>query len=152
FTVILVNWRNEEQTLRCVRVVKGWKGLQPQLLVVDNESTPQSAARLASELQPSQLLTTPLNLGYGGGNNLAIRCSIETSKNHILLLNSDAKITEPAMGQLLRRLNAHPEIAILGPVIHESDENTTHLVVGGRDVAIHAVRRLGPTTAHLLRI
>src|SRR5205807_9627345 len=113
-TAVLVNWRNEEQTLHCVRVVKSWKGLQSQIIVVDNESTPESAARLANELNPYQLVTSPLNLGYGTGNNLAIQRSIDNSKNHILLLNSDVEITEAAVRQLLSRLDQCPEISILG--------------------------------------
>jgi len=141
FTVVLVNWRNENPTPRCVRLVKSWKGLQPQLIVVDNEATPESAARLANELNPYQLVTSPLNRGYGAGNNLAIQRSIDSSKNHVLLLNSDVVITEAAMRQLLGRLDAYPEVSILGPTIRESDGNMTRLVLGGQDLAVHALRR-----------
>jgi GT2 family glycosyltransferase len=150
FTVVLVNWRNQKQTLRCMRAVKGWKSLQPQLVVVDNESTPESACSLASELRACELIATPLNRGYGGGNNLAIEHSIKSSKNHILLLNSDAEITEATMGQLLSTLNRHPEISILGPIIRQSHGNATELVLGGRDIAIHASSRVAATSTDLL--
>jgi hypothetical protein len=57
-TVVLVNWRDPTQTIRCVRTLRSWHSLKPALVVVDNESTDGSRRALAEvcateELGPS---------------------------------------------------------------------------------------------------
>ncbi len=68
--VILLNWRCEQQTLECARAVSGWHPLKPRLIVVDNESTGTTRTILSAGLPNDSLFCSPLNLGYGGGNNL----------------------------------------------------------------------------------
>ena len=47
-SVIIVNWRDEQQTLRCVAEFRRWKTLKPELIVVDNESSEKSRQDLSS--------------------------------------------------------------------------------------------------------
>jgi GT2 family glycosyltransferase len=66
--VIIVSWRNEEDTLRSAAAVRDWNSLKPKLIVVDNESTEGSRKALASTLDVRDLISSEINLGYGGGN------------------------------------------------------------------------------------
>jgi hypothetical protein len=50
--VILLNWRNEQQTLRCARAITAWEKLKPRLYVIDNESSEATRAALAAVLAP----------------------------------------------------------------------------------------------------
>src|ERR1700738_3075992 len=118
--IILLNWRNSQQTLRCMDSISGWAELRPQFYVVDNESTPATSATLGSALSPDSLICSPLNLGYAGGNNLGIRRALEHECEYILLLNSDAEITEAAVQRLLETPRSKPHISILGPLITET--------------------------------
>jgi GT2 family glycosyltransferase len=141
-TVILVNWRDEKQTLRCVHAVKSWQALKPELLVIDNQSTEATCKTLAAALAPDKLICSPVNLGYGGGNNLGIRRALAAEEKYILLLNSDAEISEEGVSRLLKRLQTNPEISILGPVIHEERDGVTQCLVGGRDIARYPSTRI----------
>ena len=133
-SVVIVNWRNEDDTIRCVRAVRDWSSLNPQIVVVDNESTKSSRAALA-QVVPTDLICSEINLGYGGGNNLGVRRALQGDAEYILLLNSDAEIAENAARSLIEKLETHSEVSILGPVIRERSEEGEHYYIGGRDIA-----------------
>ena len=140
--IILLNWRNAQETLRCVHSISAWAELRPQFYVVDNESTPATSATLGSALSPDSLICSPLNLGYAGGNNLAIRRALAHGCEYILLLNSDAEITEAAVQRLLETPRSKPHISILGPLIKETCDGRALLLAGGRDIARYRFTRI----------
>jgi len=148
-SVVILNWRNEADTIRCVRAVRGWGSLNPQILVVDNQSTESSRAVLAEVVEPAELVSSEVNLGYGGGNNLGIRRALEGDAEFILLLNSDAEIAESAVWSLIERLEIHPEVSILGPVIRERSAEGEHRYIGGRDIALSIHTRIAADTRDL---
>ena len=139
--VILLNWRDEERTLRCARAVMGWKALAPRLIVVDNESTKETGEALGAALPAGALICSAANLGYGGGNNLGIKHALAAAMEYVLLLNTDADISADGVSQLLERLNTRPQISIVGSVIQEADDGRTRLV-GGRDIARYSYTRV----------
>ena len=140
--IVCLNWNDEARTLQCIRSLRGWTTLNPRILVVDNESTDASHARLSAELDPEELTCSTINLGYSGGNNLGIKRALSEKSDFVLLLNSDAEVAESAIAALVNRLESHPEISILGPVIVEQNADTSKCIVGGRDMAIYPVTRL----------
>ena len=139
--VIFVNWRNEQQTLRSARAVQGWRALKPELIVIDNEST-EATTKILAGLGPNELICSPVNLGYGGGNNLGILRALGGKQKYILLLNSDAEISEDSVIKLRERLEANPAISILGPVIYEGRDGDVQCLIGGRDIALSPVTRI----------
>jgi GT2 family glycosyltransferase len=150
--VILVNWRNEKDTAARARALRSWRTLAPRILVIDNESTQASHELLAAELGEHELICTAKNLGYGGGNNLGIQHALSAGAKYILLLNSDADIAEHAVGRMIDRLEANPEISILGPVIREVHGEQARLLIGGRDIARYRTTRITAPSHHLTGI
>lgn len=140
--VVLINWQDEQQTLQCVRNIRGWHVLKPDILVVDNQSTESSRDRLRRDLTTDELICHPANRGYAGGNNLGIQQALRTKQDYILLLNTDAEIPEAGMTRLLARLESNPDISILGPVIFEGQNDQMHCLIGGRDIAKHQLTRI----------
>ena len=110
--------------------------------MVDNASSGDAAERLRQVLPTAHLIFNKTNLGFGGGNNVALaEVLTEWHKTqqpeHILLLNNDAVLTEPTAQQLLAALQAQPRIALLGTVI--ADTALTHArgalaSYGGKDI------------------
>ncbi len=141
-SVILVNWRGEQKTLQCAAAVSGWKKLKPDLVVIDNESTKTTSTVLANTLEPDELICSPFNLGYGGGNNLGIERALAGKQNYILLLNTDAEISEAGVARMLKRMDANPDISILGPVIYEGQNGHMQCLIGGRDIAQNSSTRI----------
>jgi GT2 family glycosyltransferase len=140
--VVLLNWRDEQRTLRCARAVIGWQALTPAIFVVDNESTEATRNALSDLVPTDNLICSAANLGYGGGNNLGIERALAMDATYILLLNTDAEISPGGVGRLIERLNDQPWISILGPVIQEKDEGGTRRLAGGRDISRHRFTRI----------
>ena len=138
--VILLNWRDEQRTLKCARAVLDWQELRPQLFVVDNESTAATSGILAAALPAGSLICSAANLGYGGGNNLGLKRALAASLDYTLLLNTDADISQAAVNRLLATLEAQPRISIVSPVIQEEDDSSI-CIVGSRDIAWHSRTR-----------
>jgi GT2 family glycosyltransferase len=140
--IVLLNWRQEQQTLACVRAVLAGSTVPASVIVVDNESTNASYRALSTAIPANNLIASRENRGYAGGNNLGIRRALELGAEYVLLLNTDAEITPTGLSRLLDRLDAHPQISILGPAIIEGNGHTTKYLVGGRDIARHLVTRI----------
>ena len=140
--VLLVNWRNERATLDCVKALRRWSMLKPQIVVVDNQSTETSRDLLSQALMKSELICSETNLGYGGGNNLAIQYALKGKARYLLLLNSDAAIREAAATSLVSRLETNPDISMIGPVIYEGRGEGERCCVGGRDIALNTATRM----------
>ena len=147
--VIVVNWRDETRTLRCISAIREWNALEPTLLVVDNQSTSTSRKTLGAVLGPNELVFSETNLGYAGGNNLGIERALRSTASFFLLLNSDAAIEEEGVMSLLDRMRHHPEIAVIGPVLHEEQQGIAQSYAGGNDILHGALTRrpIKPETA-----
>jgi GT2 family glycosyltransferase len=139
--VVVINWRREVQTLRCISSIRRWRTLKPLLVVVDNQSTSDSKLTLNGALSPDELICSEANVGYAGGNNLGIAHASHLDASFILLLNSDAAIAETDVSRLLGRLRRYPAVAILGPMLIEHRQDITTRYAGGRDILQHASTR-----------
>lgn len=101
-----------------------------QIIVVDNHSTdgsPDAARRWPGV----RVIENDANVGFARANNIGIRAS---GGENILLLNSDTIVPPGAIDQLLRILNEHPDVAVVGPRLVDAD-GRAELSFG---------RRLGP--------
>ncbi|MFZ0547316.1 MAG: glycosyltransferase family 2 protein [Candidatus Promineifilaceae bacterium] len=88
--IVILNWRQPELTIACVKAVQAMDGPQFDLLLIDNGSGDNSAEILTDKLPDVQLLTLPENLGFAGGCNVGLRHAVEQGYTYALLLNNDA--------------------------------------------------------------
>ncbi len=150
--IILLNWRSDQQALQICATLRCWKYLMPAIVVVDNQSTVASRVALGSLAGAATILPSDSNRGYGGANNLGIRWALEQEVDYILLLNSDARIDESAVLALLKRLEAHPEMAIVGPVLRDSCDDSDNCWIGGRNIARYRMTRIAEKVQDLATI
>ncbi len=132
--VVILNWNNAEQSIAAIHHVSGWHTLQPDIWVVDNASRDGDADRIAEQCQGVRLIRSPRNLGFGGGNNLAIDRARHEGAEAILLLNNDAFIEERAVEDLLAVFSDRSTVGIVGPLIRETVADQTYYTLGGRDI------------------
>ena len=78
------------------------------VIVVDNCSSPNDRARLhafaAGSSLPLEILDSPENLGFSGGNNLAIRAMDPAPPDWIVLLNNDTQVDSDFIARLRAEL------------------------------------------------
>ena len=112
-SICILSWNTEALTRDCLASVfadprsTGW-----QVIVVDNDSADGSATMVAEQYPAAELIRSPQNLGFAGGNNLALT---HARGRFLLLLNSDTRVPTGALGHLLDHLERHPQVGAAGP-------------------------------------
>lgn len=84
-----------------------------EVIVVDNNSTDQTVKKIEKFLPAVKLIRSPKNLGFGAGNNLALR---QARGEFLLLLNPDTQLVGP-IDQLVSFYNETPNVGIVGPML-----------------------------------
>jgi N-acetylglucosaminyl-diphospho-decaprenol L-rhamnosyltransferase len=100
-SVVVLSWNTAELTLACLRsVVEAFdsEGIVGELVVVENASEDDSAARIASEFPSAKLICNVENRGYAAGVNQGVAAS---GGQWVLLLGSDARLSGGAISGLL---------------------------------------------------
>lgn len=144
--VVVLNYNTRDLLRDCVRsVLDAAAAHAAQLtvmpLVVDSASSDGSAAMIRSEFPQVQLLASPENLGYTGGNNLALRLlgfpveappsslTLPTpmaKPDYVLLLNADATVDPDALWQMVSALEVHPTAGAAGAHLQYGDGSFQH--------------------------
>ena len=98
--IVIVSFNTREITINCLNSIfdNTWK-VDYEVWVVDNGSTDGSPEEIAKRFPKAHLIKSEENLGFVGGNNLALAKVYKTSK-HVLLLNSDTKLSKGSLDSL----------------------------------------------------
>lgn len=122
-TAVLVNFGPANDTLDCVRSLHATRYPALRVIVVDNGSPQAARDRLQAELGPGvELLLSDRNLGFSGGNNLAIQRALDQGTDYVLLINNDATLKADALHVLARRAALEPRLGLVGGKILISDD------------------------------
>lgn len=117
-SVVIVSWNVAESLRACLSSVIGSSsGLNPEIIVVDNNSSDDSC-KICREMHPQvRLISLKENFGFAKANNIAIK---DCNSKYILLLNPDATIQTDAIHSLLEFIEANEKVGAIGPKIIES--------------------------------
>lgn len=116
-TVVVLNWNELADTRACLASLRARDYPAACVRVIDNASTDGSAAALRAEFPEVALTCNTANLGYTGGNNLAIRAALADGADYVWLLNSDATVAPEVLGRLVAAAEADPRIGLVSPLI-----------------------------------
>ncbi|MBK8505146.1 MAG: glycosyltransferase [Saprospiraceae bacterium] len=135
--VVLLSWNDQSGTQEAVAALLPLLDQNTQLWVVDNGSDPPFRPKDGT-FSYLHVVRSDKNLGFAGGNNLGIVEALKHNPSYLLLLNTDACLTESIFSALRSYVHTHPQVAIIGPVLQEGDM----CYYGGRDPALYLNTRL----------
>lgn len=128
--VIMVNYRNAEDTLACLRSLEATDHGGFAVHVVDNASGDGSAEAIGAHLRGSPLAAVlhpaPGNLGYAGGVNVGMRAALAQGAGFLLIMNNDVKVAEDFGRELARACEAHPGAVVAGDIRHARTGRPAH--------------------------
>lgn len=105
--VSVLNWNTPEATLECLASLYSSTYANFRVVVVDNASADDSAARIAAAFPAARLIVNGSNLGYAGGHAAVLHQAQEWGAAALLLLNSDAEVEAQTLQELVDAWRQH---------------------------------------------
>lgn len=130
--IVVLNWNGLADTLRCIASLERQSYPNFRILVVDNGSTDGSVAALRALGGRVTLIESRENLGYTGGNNLAIREALGDDYGYIWLFNNDAVAEPDTLARLIAVCEADPGIGLASPLVRDDGDPAIIHFAGGR--------------------
>jgi GT2 family glycosyltransferase len=118
-SIIVVNWNTNnllKQNLNSI--YRTLDGLEYEVIVVDNASTDGSVEMVQTEFPQVRLLLNNKNVGFARANNQAIQ---QSNGRYLLLLNSDAYLTDQASQVLVGTMEKMIKVGIAGAGLYNSN-------------------------------
>lgn len=125
--IVIVSWNVCTLIDRCIATVQASladSGIDYRIVVVDNASTDGTPALLRAHYVGIEVIEAGRNLGFAGGNNLALRrlfARNDWNARYVLLLNPDTEVIGDALPHMVRYLETHPDVAVVGPRLRYPD-------------------------------
>jgi GT2 family glycosyltransferase len=111
-SVVIVSFNTRDLLRECLQsVIRESSSLRVQIIVVDNASTDGSPDMVEREFSDVLLKRSSVNLGFGPANNLGFQSA---SGRYLVLLNSDAFLTEGSLQRSIAHMNEKPNAGLGG--------------------------------------
>jgi hypothetical protein len=112
--IVIVNFNTLDLLQQCLEhLQKVLNAFSFEIVLVDNASTDGSQEWIqALANEKNHCILSPRNLGFAGGCNLGIQ---QSTSEYILLLNTDAFPEPGSLQTLVKYLEQHPDVGIVGP-------------------------------------
>lgn len=153
--VVIVNWNVRDLLLDCLRSLQAALAAIPlssEIWVVDNASHDGSVEAVRERFPGVHLIASPDNLGFGAGNNLALKAlgfqvkgyelkvassestaptfnaqlSTRSPFRYVLLLNPDTVVREDAIRILIDFMGRNERVGVCGPRLVYGDGSFQH--------------------------
>lgn len=112
-SVVVVSWNTRDVLRACLAAVRAHLvAVAHETIVVDNASSDGSPEMVATEFPEARLLRHDANLGFGRGANAGMAAA---RSDVLLLLNSDALLVDGSLLRLVERIEAEPDLGLVGP-------------------------------------
>ena len=111
-SVIIVNYNVQFFLENCLHsVCQAMKGIDGEIIVVDNNSVDGSVRMLQEKFPQVKLIANRENLGFSKANNQAM---LEAKGDYFLLLNPDTVVEEDTFQKCINRFEADPKVGGIG--------------------------------------
>jgi len=113
--VSLLHWKGEADTVACLESLAAQQGVNLRLMLTYNGPDSETPAAVRQMVPPESLIATGANLGYAGGNNVAMRQALDEGEELVLVLNNDTVLAPDCVLHLARALQADPHLGAVAP-------------------------------------
>ena len=121
--IILVNYNGYDDTVECVKSLLGVRYTNYKIYVVENGSSDSDRFKKDDFLNKNAILMySEKNLGFSGGNNIAIQDALKKQFDYILLLNNDTIVEAGFLNALVEQFkNNSGTGAVTGKIYYYYD-------------------------------
>lgn len=131
--VIVVTYKGKQWYDRCFTSLRE-STIPVQTIVVDNASDDGTVEYIREHYPEIHLMVSKENLGFGRGNNLALKYAYERNCDYVFLLNQDAWLEDKdAIKKLIDISEKHPDFGIISPMHLSADKKRLNMAIGYND-------------------
>ena len=118
-SICIVSWNTRDLLKDCLEsIYSDPEAVRWQVIVVDNASSDDSAAMVRAHFPATLLVSLNANEGFVGANNIAMGVA---RAPYWLLLNSDTRVEQGALGQLVAFMERTPAAGAIGAKLLNDD-------------------------------
>lgn len=128
-SVIIVNYNSEKDTSDCLESLSAVKVEDAKLNVIVLDNASREPFELPKNLSTNrfEVMRSESNLGFTGGNNLAIKFALDKyNSDYLLLLNNDTLVDKQFLNALLKHSRQYPTQGMICPKIYFAKSNEFH--------------------------
>lgn len=127
--VIIVTYKGMQWYDKCFSSLRE-STVPVQTIVVDNSPGEDDVKYIREHFPEVVALKSEQNLGFGKGNNLAMKYAREQNADYVFLLNQDTWLIDKDMfAKLVSISEKYPEYGILSPLHVKADEKTLGMML-----------------------
>jgi GT2 family glycosyltransferase len=117
-TAVVVSYNCSFYLQRTLQALRTQRGVELQVVVVDNASSDGSPAMVRRDFPEVELLASSRNQGLAGGANRGI----ERARHPLVCtMNADLELEPDALAIIARYVTRHPEVGAVGPQLRNTD-------------------------------
>lgn len=117
--IIVLNYKNLEDTLFCLKSLRNIKYKAYHVVVVDNDSQDGSYEYLKEHETDYKVMQSGVNRGYAAGNNVGIRYAVAQGADYVCILNNDVEVEPDFLQKLVSYMEDDSKVGMVGPVVYE---------------------------------
>lgn len=110
-SIITVNFNQAAVTCQLLDTLRKVSYSNVEVWVVDNGST-EPAGHIAQSYPEVHFIRSEKNLGFAGGNNLALT---QATGDYLMLINNDTEAPQDFLQPLLETFSQYPDAGIVSP-------------------------------------
>jgi rhamnosyltransferase len=122
-TSIVLNWRQPDLTVSCVRQLLTSDYPNHHVVVVDNGSEDGSLGQLTAQLPEATVIGSHTNRGFSAGCNLGLRHALEEGSEIVGLVNNDLVLERGAVSAAVAALQENPQYGCVTGKIYAGEPN-----------------------------
>ena len=109
-----MNYNGLDLTVELLNSIRAFTDANLEIFVVDNASRENPQRFLTQHYPEVQVIRSEENLGFAGGNNLAVQ---KAKGDYLFFINNDAEITEGCLERLVAIFENNPKVGMVSPLI-----------------------------------
>jgi GT2 family glycosyltransferase len=129
--VSILNYNSLEHTIEAIESFRAQTYPNMHLQMIDNASTTDCVPRIRARFPDLDVVAAGSNLGYTGGNNLALERGVAEGFDHVLVCNEDIVVAPDAVTNLVETAEANRDAGVVGGVEVDYESGTVR-TTGGR--------------------
>jgi GT2 family glycosyltransferase len=137
-TVSIVHASGPELTLACLDSLARDSGCRSsvEVVVLDNAAEDGLVAAVIDRFPDVRVIEQPWRAGFGANHNAILRA---TTGRYVFILNPDTVVPAGTIDGLVAYLDAHPEVAVAGPLLRGFDGRQQYSALRLMSIPVQAV-------------